>query len=158
MLHGRYSWRVISLINPSPILCISFNIASTFNVTRPLSFSSFLEDTNSTPLNAQLATLSLTTQPRHDLLNKAFYAVVDTLRAKARESTWTVIRSAYREISCHADSPTRDWLAKSLALQPVLPDSDSATLDQWLQGKSSLNQVRQKEGVEGRWIICKVTR
>ncbi|THV03043.1 hypothetical protein K435DRAFT_652218, partial [Dendrothele bispora CBS 962.96] len=127
-------------------------------LTRSSSLSSFLDDVPSVPLDDRLAKLSLSSQSDRDLLKKALYSVVNDLRAKARESAWTVIRSAYREISCHTGSPTRDWLEKSLTLHDVSSDTNTMTLNQWLQEKSSINHVRQKEGVEGRWIIYKAPR
>ncbi|KAF5369397.1 hypothetical protein D9758_002495 [Tetrapyrgos nigripes] len=128
-------------------------------LTSPTSFSSFLADgLDSAPLENRVAALSISSQSENDLLIKAFHSVIDDLRGKARESAWTVIRSAYREISCHTDSPTREWLAQSLALRMVLSDNHSMTVDQWLQDKFSENHVRPKEGVEGRWIISKAPR
>jgi hypothetical protein len=125
-------------------------------LTTPSSLSSILPD--SVPLEDSVAALSISSQSDHDLLRKAFHAVIDDLRARARESAWTIIRSAYREISCHTDSPTREWLAKSLGLRKVLSDDDSLTVDQWLQDKFSEHHVTPKEGVEGRWIICKAPK
>ncbi|KAI0926810.1 hypothetical protein AcV5_007499 [Taiwanofungus camphoratus] len=106
--------------------------------------------------------------------NLAFEAtctLVDALRAKARETTWLVLRSAYRELHCSPrdrvasvhDSPytTSEWLVRSLTLRPVLSDGTNITLgkliNDWLEHRCAEGEVRRKgEGIEGRWIICKV--
>ncbi|KAL0960740.1 hypothetical protein HGRIS_005763 [Hohenbuehelia grisea] len=87
---------------------------------------------------------------------RAFYVLVDALRVKARGAAWMVIRSAYRELSCPADYDwTRAWLIRSLALESVVPGAREASLDEWLEAESKLDHVRRKEGVEGRWVVCK---
>ena len=95
-----------------------------------------------------------------DLGTRALLFVVDSLRRKAGDSAWDTIRSAYRELSCDPSSlGTKTWLRKSLCLDSViLGDSSSSDseLESWLEQKIPLGHVRHKEGVEGRWIICKV--
>jgi len=94
---------------------------------------------------------------KQDLGSLAVLAAVDSLRAKARETAWTVMRSAYRELACHVGSmDTRNWLERSLCLKSTISDSFTIPLDQFLDQQSSLGTVRAKEGVEGRWIVCKV--
>ena len=95
-----------------------------------------------------------------DLGPRALLFVVDSLRRKAGDSAWDTIRSAYRELSCDPSSlGTKTWLRKSLCLDSViLGDSSSSDseLESWLEQKIPLGHVRHREGVEGRWIICKV--
>lgn len=130
-------------------------------LTRPHSFSHLLvsqiEEPPTTESTAILVSSSISFQPSINLATKAIHTLVDSLRAKAREKTWEVIRSAYRELSCHPESEnTRRWLEHSLALTPVVPGPHVIGLDQWLVKKSQEGQVRQKEGaIEGRWIVCK---
>ncbi|KAJ7643863.1 hypothetical protein FB45DRAFT_896301 [Roridomyces roridus] len=92
---------------------------------------------------------SLVSDSHKDLPREALYHLVDSLRRKTRDMAWTVIRFAYRELSCGGPEPdTRNWLQRSLGLQDV-------SLDGWLEQESGLGHVRRKEEVEGRWILCK---
>ena len=87
----------------------------------------------------------------------AVLAAVDSLRAKARETAWTVMRSAYRELACHVDSTnTRSWLERSLCLGSTISEAFTIPLEQFLDQQKSLGAVRAKEGIEGRWIVCKI--
>lgn len=86
----------------------------------------------------------------------AFYSLVDSLHSRNRSMTWTVLRSAYRELSCHSESETRAWLTRTLVLHPVASPKAVADLDGWLESESLLGHVRRKNGVDGRWIVCKV--
>ncbi|PBK97527.1 hypothetical protein ARMGADRAFT_641750 [Armillaria gallica] len=86
----------------------------------------------------------------------AFYSLVDSLHSRNRSTTWTVLRSAYRELSCHSGSETRAWLTRTLVLHPVASPKAVADLDGWLESESLLGHVRRKDGVDGRWIVCKV--
>lgn len=46
---------------------------------------------------------------------------------------------------------------RSLCLANVNADSDGdVRLEEWLEEKGKEGHVRRKEGVQGRWIICKV--
>lgn len=91
--------------------------------------------------------------------NVAYGAVemmVNKIRLKSRESSWPVLRSAYRELVCQPGSSTIPWLVRSLKLSDGCQDSRAGvTVADWLRSKASLGQVRQKEGVEGRWIVSK---
>jgi len=109
---------------------------------------------------------------------EALCMLVEGLRNKARETTWLVLRSAYRELHCPPDpapssgqdetktsvhSPTSEWLARSLTLRPVLSEDQGVAnvaklVDEWLTRKCTEGEVRRKEGpgMEGRWIICKI--
>ncbi|KAF8627424.1 hypothetical protein AX17_006239 [Amanita inopinata Kibby_2008] len=86
----------------------------------------------------------------------AICTAVDGLRIKVRETAWTVMRSVYRELTCHVESETRDWLGRSLCLHSVLSEDFAISLDHWLEKQHSLGAVRPKEGVQGRWIVCKI--
>lgn len=105
-----------------------------------------------------------------DLALEVIATLVGALRTKARETVWSVLRSAYRELSCptpdatqESDEPsTRVWLRRSLLLAPVtLPTDgqiDSTLIDDWLKTKHASGNVRPKEGVEGRWMVLKIAK
>ncbi|KAJ7143513.1 hypothetical protein C8R43DRAFT_567934 [Mycena crocata] len=95
--------------------------------------------------------------PNQKLSRKTLYHLVDSLRKKAREMTWSVMRSAYRELSCQVDPDvdTRSWLERSLGLLSNIPEVCNVNLDHWLEAENSLGHVRRKEGIDGRWIVCK---
>jgi hypothetical protein len=98
-----------------------------------------------------------TTTANSDLGTRALLFLVDSLRRKAGDSAWDTIRSAYRELSCDPTSlGTKTWLRRSLCLDSVIWDDSSCEIESWLEQKLPLGHVRRKEGVEGRWIICKV--
>ncbi|KAJ7673523.1 hypothetical protein B0H17DRAFT_1082852 [Mycena rosella] len=105
----------------------------------------------------QMAALNLFPELNRDISRKAFYHLLDCLRNKAREMAWTVMRAAYRELSCQLDPhlDTRSWLGRSLGLLSSLPGSCPIDLDQWLETESGLGHVRKKDGIDGRWIVCK---
>ncbi|KIK69714.1 hypothetical protein GYMLUDRAFT_34114 [Collybiopsis luxurians FD-317 M1] len=131
-------------------------------LTRQSYFLSYLNDTS---LSTDLNRLSISDSSNNltlngDLARKALCHAVDVLRAKVRDSTWAVLRSSYRELACHANSGTRNWLVRSLALTVDHSENMSDTspaLDSWLEEKRLVGHVRPKEGVEGRWIICRVS-
>ena len=92
-----------------------------------------------------------------DLGTRALLFLVDSLRRKAGDSAWDIIRSAYRLLSCDPTSlGTRTWLRRSLCLDSVVLNDSSSEVESWLEQKVPLGHVRRMEGVEGRWIICKV--
>jgi hypothetical protein len=123
-------------------------------LTRPSAITPLLE--NSDLLSDSFGSLSLSPQDgRHEgLPRQALYEIVDLLRNKARATSWDVIRSAYRELSCGTEAG--DWLTRSLCLKSLLPYGISAEAEQWLEQQSPLGHVRAKEGAVGRWIVCKV--
>ncbi|KAK0464363.1 uncharacterized protein EV420DRAFT_1038279 [Desarmillaria tabescens] len=86
----------------------------------------------------------------------AFYSLVDSLHSRNRSTTWTVLRSAYRELSSHPESETRAWLTRTLVLHLVASSKVVTDLDGWLESESLLGHIRRKEGIDGRWIVCKV--
>ncbi|EKM51603.1 uncharacterized protein PHACADRAFT_261845 [Phanerochaete carnosa HHB-10118-sp] len=101
-----------------------------------------------------------------DLAIEALYDLLDSLRSRARDTTWTILRSAYRELSCPKPSNvpasiiTRNWLLQSLLLRSVASHcdkrDDESLLDTWIQERVSRAELRPKDGAEGRWIVCKV--
>jgi len=87
----------------------------------------------------------------------ALLYLLDNLRQKAAETTWNVLRSAYREFSLDFGAEgTKIWLVRSLSLESVCDDDRSMKPDEWAETKGSVGHIRRKEGVEGCWIICKV--
>ena len=106
-----------------------------------------------------------TTGAPSNLALEALCTLLDVLRSRARDTTWAILRSAYRELSCpkptgDAVLSTREWLLRSLALRNVgfIKDGsdDETLLDLWMQQRVTLGDLRAKEGIEGRWIVCKV--
>ncbi|KAL4259302.1 hypothetical protein AB1N83_010874 [Pleurotus pulmonarius] len=86
----------------------------------------------------------------------ALQAVVDSLRRRSRDETWNILRTSYREWSCQHDYDyTRTWLEKCLVLRSVSPSGQNITAEQWLEGHTKDRHVRPKEGIDGRWIVCK---
>ncbi|KAJ4482329.1 hypothetical protein J3R30DRAFT_2158429 [Lentinula aciculospora] len=128
-------------------------------LTRQSSLSELLDELSPNSLSTEFNVLSLSSQPtksNFELAGKAFCHVVNTLRTRVRHSTWNIIRSSYRELSCSVDSETRDWLIRSLALDVVrLEDAFDSALDTWLKEKSAAGHIRPKDGVDGRWIVCR---
>lgn len=101
-----------------------------------------------------------------DLILEALCTLVNALRLKARETSWLVLRTAYRELSLPKPSdtdpaPTRAWLCQSLALKSVKGDAGSSItdvvtlLDTWVESRQAQGDIKPKEGVEGRWIVVK---
>ncbi|KAF8882028.1 hypothetical protein CPB84DRAFT_1791185 [Gymnopilus junonius] len=132
-------------------------------------------DFQKTDIEAGLGNLSLSSTipilaSKSDLEQgrQAVLFLLEALRKKSAETAWTIIRSAYRELSCDQSTVgmgTKAWLARSLCLEPVLHlsgsrESPSAEVDvdveSWLEARVPVGHVRRKEGVEGRWIVCKV--
>ncbi|KAJ7079745.1 hypothetical protein B0H15DRAFT_857904 [Mycena belliarum] len=109
------------------------------------------------PVDTPVATLSLSPESDLELGRKAFFHLVDSLRNKTREMAWTVMRAAYRELSCQADPriDTRSWLGRSLGLLSSIPGGTNVDLDRWLERESGFGHIRKKDGVDGRWIVCK---
>lgn len=107
---------------------------------------------------------------RRDLARDALFAVVSSIRSKAKNTTWLVLRSAYRELHCDVvmDSKasgvlsTRDWLCRSLCLPLAnlhsIDDTNAVTssVSEWLKEKQAAGEVRLKEGTENRWVVYKV--
>ena len=121
-------------------------------LTRPTAFAHIIHEPKKiSSLNPLLSPSGL------DLARKAFYNIMSKLRAVSRETTWSVIRYTYRDLSLRAgDGTTRDWLSRSLALPSVIPGERDIPVEEWLQRKIGEGHARAKEGVEGKYIICKV--
>lgn len=118
-------------------------------------------------LEAEASRSSLRRCPNgpQDLAMEALSTLLDTLRAKARDTSWIILRSVYRELSCpkpndEASLFTRNWLLRSLLLrsntQAEGSEDDTVLVDTWIQQHVTLGDIKAKEGVEGRWIVCKV--
>ncbi len=87
-----------------------------------------------------------------DLGIRALRSAVDALRSKARETIWSIIRGAYRELWLEEGYNTRQWLCHSLCLS----DPPQAGVDGWFDRVSAAGHIRKKEGTEARWIVTKV--
>lgn len=86
----------------------------------------------------------------------AVLCLLDRLRQKAAESSWAIIRSAYREFSMDEEAEgTKTWLSRSLSLESIYHSEHSISAADWMERKVSLGNVRKKEGCEGRWVVCK---
>ncbi len=116
-----------------------------------------------------------------DLALEAIGVLVEALLEKARGTTWSVLRTAYREVSLGATpsssapahngrdtGTTGDWLARSLVLRtsraPRTTGShldggavEQGRLEAWLEERCGKGEARRKEGegMEGRWIFVK---
>ncbi|KAF9077467.1 hypothetical protein BDP27DRAFT_1253367, partial [Rhodocollybia butyracea] len=136
------------------------NFSKFEKLTRRSSFASILEDSTPESLSDGLGALSISSSnqtPNRELARKALYHAVQLLRARVRDSVWSIIRSSYRELSCNADSGTRDWLIRSLFLNTADSEDDSGiSLDNWLEQKEVEGHIRPKENIAGRWIVRKV--
>jgi len=105
---------------------------------------------------------------RRDLYSQAMGTLVNALREKARETAWLVLRSAYREFACppaagsELPDDTSQWLARSLVLLPAGSGNEQKravaikAVNEWLEERSKEGEVRKKDGMEGRWVVCKV--
>ncbi|KAH9480358.1 hypothetical protein JR316_0006956 [Psilocybe cubensis] len=92
-----------------------------------------------------------------DLAIKAILNLLDSLRKKVSETAWTIIRATYRELSCDSTpNETGAWLSRSLCLENLLDSRFSVDAERWLVDKIPIGHVRRKEGVEGKWVVCKV--
>lgn len=101
--------------------------------------------------------------PHTDLTLQALHTLADALRAKARETHWTIVRTAYRELSLPRSSEaepalTRDWLCRTLTLRSIGSGGAEDVVhlvDTWIASKAKQGDVKQKEGLEERWIVTK---
>lgn len=99
-------------------------------------------------------------QADQDIGLKAVTHLLTSLRQKVSLTTWTVLCSAYRELTTDLESAegkkTSQWLQQSLFLNSVESNLEDVNADTWLMDKASTGQVRKKEGVDGKWIVCKI--
>jgi hypothetical protein len=124
---------------------------------RSMNYARFEELTNlKTLLNCLSTSPPSFSCPNGNLGMEAFQILLTSLRSKTREKTWNIIRSTYRELPCHVGSPTRNWLMRTLCLHDAGSSDDlDEKLDRWMDEKGSTGHVKKKEGIEGRWIVCK---
>jgi len=160
------------------------NFARLDRLTQQEAFERFIS-TDSPPASAGVSPMPPNSEANvspgapANLAREALSTLVDALRQRARETTWLVLRSAYRELHCPPASvsagddgnattevppSTRDWLARSLTLRPIMSDNEQPPdigklVDEWLMQKSAVGEVRRKEGpgMEDRWLVCKVS-
>lgn len=114
------------------------------------------------PIHGFLSIDSLTNSTRaqasQEYAHGAILTTLDALRNKARETFWTVLRSSYRELGCTSNSgDTKEWISRSLCMESPLSEDLTLESEAWLDRKAQEGHTRRKEGVEGRWIICKVS-
>ncbi|KAJ3548365.1 hypothetical protein NMY22_g1293 [Coprinellus aureogranulatus] len=105
---------------------------------------------------------SLTKSPRADasreLAHNAILTVLHTLRTKARETFWAVLRSAYNELACTPNAgDSKQWLTRSLVMQSPLSEDLTLEAEAWLEEQARTGQVLPKEGVKGRYL-CRFRR
>lgn len=128
------------------------NYTSFAMLTRPAHISQLLDSANCVRQS------QVTSDPgggrSASVMRQAMNVLVHSLREKARTTTWQIIRSAYREFSC-TNEGTRTWLTHSLFLQSLVPHCKDIGVEKWMEERSALGHARQKEGVEGRWLVYK---
>ncbi|TFK27649.1 hypothetical protein FA15DRAFT_754043 [Coprinopsis marcescibilis] len=133
------------------------NYARLFQLTKKASLPFLFEDKPET-LGLETPTISEKQANATKLCKLALLVVLDNLRSKARDKSWDIMRSAYRELSCDPNAEdTKKWLNRSLCLRPLLNTDDrSWTAESWLEHQANHGHTRRKERIEGRWIVCKV--
>jgi hypothetical protein len=114
------------------------------------------------PVGGLLTIASLTTALRTDasreLAHAAILTTLHTLRMKARDSFWAVLRSAYNELACTPNAgDSKQWLTRSLCLESPLSEDLTMDPEMWLDEQARAGQVLAKEGVKGRYL-CKFRR
>ena len=88
-----------------------------------------------------------------DLPRDAVHALVSRLRSKARDVAWIVVRNAYRELS--SSDETQMWLGKRLFFDSFGSEATVVRFDEWVRERCRDGQLQPKEGVQGRWMVCK---
>jgi len=89
--------------------------------------------------------------PEERLLPKAaLTTTMERLRSKLRDATWSIIRVSYRELSLDSGVDTPSWLSRTLMF-----DSNSESIDSWMNRKAQEGHVAVKEGTETRYIVRK---
>lgn len=125
------------------------NYARFERLSRKVSLSEILETPDS--ISATLGALTITPQANRTLAFKALFTLLDSLRIKSRETSWAIIRSAYRELTCGVQpSETKSWLSRSLCLQSVVSDEFNVEVEDWLAKQVPLGAVRRREDAEGK--------
>lgn len=86
-----------------------------------------------------------------DLDALAVRTIISSLQNRLRDHSWSILRVAYREITCIPKvTDTSEWLKRSLIL-----DTSNTTMETWLRHQSEKGNVKAKEEVEGKWILIK---
>ncbi|KAI0309922.1 hypothetical protein OF83DRAFT_932183 [Amylostereum chailletii] len=86
-----------------------------------------------------------TIPPLHGL---AVESLLEAIRDLSRQSSWRILRSAYHEFGLPV-ADTRTWLTRQL----LLPEVSGMALDAWLKVREEKEEISQKEGAEGRWVV-----
>ncbi|KAG5719264.1 hypothetical protein E4T56_gene13356 [Termitomyces sp. T112] len=108
-------------------------------------------------LSRAIDSLSLSGEDREGLSRQALLTLAHCLRRKVQNTSWEIIRSAYRELSSDNED-TRAWLRRSLCLHSLVPYCYDISPEEWLEQHSALGHTRQKVGANdhGKWLIYKV--
>lgn len=117
-------------------------------LSHPDAFEHLLPSSRPIPSSKVMATTAF-----HDLPRVAVNALVSRLRLKARDEAWMVVRNAYRELS--SSDETQTWLGKRLFFDSFGSEATVVRFDEWVRERCRNGQLRPKEGVEGRWLVCK---
>lgn len=116
--------------------------------------------------------------PSRPLAKQAIYSIARRLRVQTRQTTWPIIRAAYRELwlSYFIQDPdllqqdvkgTRAWLSDVLCFaersdsggyQDGIDRRSDGNLGEWMREQAETGSVRPKEGAgnEGRWVVFKM--
>lgn len=126
----------------------AFNFVQFERLSHPDAFEHLL------PLSRPIPSLDVkATTVFQDLPRNAVHALVSRLRLKARDEAWIVVRNAYRELS--SSDETQMWLGKRLFFDSFGSEATVVRFDEWVRERCQDGQLRPKEGVEGRWMVCK---
>ncbi|TFL02653.1 hypothetical protein BDV98DRAFT_566181 [Pterulicium gracile] len=97
------------------------------------------------------------------LIRLSIAHLLHTLRSKGRQSAWSVLKKSYLEFGCGSESAA--WLARGLSLPTSLTlgmsnvasaeKAKSADLEGWMSARCAQGEVKRKEGVVGRWVVCR---
>ena len=75
-----------------------------------------------------------------------------------RDTAWAVLTTAYRELDI---TESGVWLSRCLMIDTDMgrdgvhnPASTLTAVEEWLREKGEM-EVKRKEGVAGRWILCR---
>ena len=86
-----------------------------------------------------------------DLHRRSLLSVVNALRSKLRESSWTMLRLSYRELRLGEGSDTATWLSSILFLRGTGSHEDGVAVLEWLRKKVTEGHVVEADG--SRWVI-----
>lgn len=143
---------------------------------------SFIDGVASSIRRSEFSTLSRLLSPQHtasifsirrappnpnNFFLDSVQCTLGRLRRKTRESSWLVVRAAYREISCQPTTSggngSGPWLARILLLEdPGHAVSNDENADIWLRERGKVEGSKEVERVQvdgkpslGRWKIFK---